>query len=522
MTKLNIPEPCNADSDEENMDEDIMEFSVHDEVEKEYDELYQGYKNYTKKDLLNLLKKANIIYSPNNNKQMLIERLIHFKSTLYHRNQFKEYDTEKFQKFNGKSPSEIFLIFFEEIIDIIVIETNRYIEQENNQELRDTHFPLGITQEVIRVFLTAILLIGSINPSRLESYWDYGLYYTSSVSSLLTYTQFRFLLTHLHFANNQDQNLVESDKLYKITNIMNICKKKFQENWSPHQNIAIDEGIVPSENTAGLKEYIQDKPGRWGYKFWKLVDEKGYLYFFDLYAGKNSVTKEGTDKIWETIVKKLLKESKVLGHNHIIYTDNFFTTIPVSEFLLQNNTHCIGTIRNLKRAIPQELFNDQLVKGDYRYLVLQDSTISLLRINDTKEFLLLNTKFTPNEGVPYHSQSQQRRGVQKYRFPKALESYRSYMGCVNRHDKRLKNTSFYQVSNKWYLSIFWFLLESTVINSFLVYNRTNIKDLKFADFRTKLILELPNGITLRKNKENPVLPFSNLKKINKRKNHPEE
>lgn len=76
MTKLNIPEPCNADSDEENMDEDIMEFSVHDEVEKEYDELYQGYKNYTKKDLLNLLKKANIIYSPNNNKQMLIERLI--------------------------------------------------------------------------------------------------------------------------------------------------------------------------------------------------------------------------------------------------------------------------------------------------------------------------------------------------------------------------------------------------------------------------------------------------------------
>ena len=55
----------------------------------------------------------------------------------------------------------------------------------------------------------------------------------------------------------------------------------------PGQNISIDERMVAFKGRKGKKQYIKDKPTKWGFKLWTLASsDSGYTYKFQVYTGK--------------------------------------------------------------------------------------------------------------------------------------------------------------------------------------------------------------------------------------------
>lgn len=78
----------------------------------------------------------------------------------------------------------------------------------------------------------------------------------------------------------------------------------------------------------------------------------------------------------------LHEETKLLGKGYHVYTDNWYTKIPLAEDLLQRGTYPTGTISKNSKGLPVELTSKRLVPGETFYMRKED--ILLLAYQEKK------------------------------------------------------------------------------------------------------------------------------------------
>jgi Transposase IS4 len=77
--------------------------------------------------------------------------------------------------------------------------------------------------------------------------------------------------------------------LYSTTQIALALKKKnFAENFHLEQNLAYDEAMVQYFGGHSCKQFIREKPMRFGYKMWCINSSLGHLVNFEMHHGYNS------------------------------------------------------------------------------------------------------------------------------------------------------------------------------------------------------------------------------------------
>ena len=64
------------------------------------------------------------------------------------------------------------------------------------------------------------------------------------------------------------------DKLYKVRFLTDHLGKRFAEEFTPHQQVAVDECMIPFRGRLSFKQYHKDKPTKWGIKVWILADSQ--------------------------------------------------------------------------------------------------------------------------------------------------------------------------------------------------------------------------------------------------------
>lgn len=86
----------------------------------------------------------------------------------------------------------------------------------------------------------------------------------------------------LHFNDNleaPDKDDPECNRLYKVRPLLDHLIAKCRE-LSKSQKLCVDEQLVPFKGRSSLKQYLQDKCKKWGYKLFLLSDECGLMYNF--------------------------------------------------------------------------------------------------------------------------------------------------------------------------------------------------------------------------------------------------
>ncbi len=95
------------------------------------------------------------------------------------------------------------------------------------------------------------------------------------------------LLRKLYFVDNLSvtQEAKEKDCAWKIRPWLTELRYNFL-NVSPEEVQAVDEIMNAFKGRSWLKQYLPNKPNKWGFKLWGRGGAGGFLYDFDIYQGK--------------------------------------------------------------------------------------------------------------------------------------------------------------------------------------------------------------------------------------------
>ena len=236
----------------------------------------------------------------------------------------------------------------DEIVAIIVRETNRYSRDcESNFETYD---------EEIKAFLGFIILMGIVRLPHLYDYWSTNpLLHYFPIANKISRRRFLDIRRYLHFVNNSQLPQRGEDgynRLGKIQPIIDLVKKQTVDNYLPHKENSIDEAMIRFKGRSSLKQYLPLKPIKRGIKTWVRADStNGYISEFEIYTGKEG--DQPTRNLGENVVKKL--SQTLVGGNYHLYFDNYFTTIPLLQQLLQDDIYACGTFRADRKFFPREL-----------------------------------------------------------------------------------------------------------------------------------------------------------------------
>nr|CAI5853556.1 unnamed protein product [Callosobruchus analis] len=223
-----------------------------------------------------------------------------------------------------------------------------------------------------------------------------------------------------------------------------------------------------------LRQYIKNKPHKWGYKVFVIAGVSGIILDFIPYQGsvtftelkrtKNHVSAyESSLGVGASVVIALCR-SLPDPANSVVYFDNYFSGLPLFHYLKQNmNIRSLGTLRpNRIAGCPIEAGKILTKQGrgsfDFKTDVTQGGVIKWV---DNKCVLLASTLYGVNKmsnAVRFSKSAGKRVDVT---YPNIVNKYNKHMGGV---DKANALVGLYKTPNKakrWYfpMLIYWMCRE---------------------------------------------------------------
>jgi len=428
---------------------------------------------------------------------------------------FEAYDSEWLRNFvtetgpvgfdEDSTPYDIFSRFFDdEVIDVLVTETNRYYEQfinskggkENLTKACRARSWNDVTNDEIRAFLAILLYMGLVKLPNYNMYWStHDLLNLKNFTSLMTRDRFLNILSYLHATDNDLEPPRDSptyDPGYKLAKIVRLIVQRWQANYKPHREISIDETLVPFKGRTKLLQYIPSKPHKWGLKVWTLADaQTGYVYNWSLYTGKMPPDVRGRG-VAHRVVTSLCQPLYGLGHH--LYVDNFFTSPALFEELAVNQTGACGTLRVNRIGVPAEVKHAKPPKGDPP-VVHRDGRNLYINWCDKRLVHLMTSVHNGSTFLKRVRSKFHDNHVREVHHPRAVQLYTQYMGGVDLADQQISYCALLHRMVKWWKKLFICnILEVCVGNSKAIYKELNPqKRLTTDKFRLQIITGLLEG-----------------------------
>ena len=145
----------------------------------------------------------------------------------------------------------------------------------------------------------------------------------------------------------------QNDKLAPFREFLDRISERCKDFYKPSENLTIDEQLVRFFGHCRLRVYMPSKPDKYGIKIWVLADAaNAYCLNFQVYTGK-PVGGHPERNLGQRVVLEL---SDFLPGGYNITTDNFFTSVPLANALLNrmNPMTILGTLKKNKPDVPSE------------------------------------------------------------------------------------------------------------------------------------------------------------------------
>lgn len=378
-----------------------------------------------------------------------------------------------------ESPYEFFsYLFTDDIFEKIVEQSNLYAIQ------KDPSKPLNITKNEIKHFLGVNLYMSLVHLPNCRAYWSEDLGF-EKIKETMTVNRYEKIRRYLHFNDNEKHLPRENpdyDRLHKLRPLIDCLNKNFCKDIPIEQFLSVDEQICSTKARHHLKQYLPNKPHKWGFKFFVLCGVSGYAYNFEMYSGQENAEK---DRLINELdlgasANVVVRLTRIVPKNlnYRIYFDNYYTSIPLLVYLAKQGIHSLGTVRrnrvpNCKFPDEKSMRNEDRGKSFEMVASCDGVDISGVVWKDNKTVTLLSTFAgeSPIETVQRYDRKQKK--TVNINCPFVIREYNRHMGGVDLLDSNLGRVKILRRSKKWYFRVFYHLLDLTVANSWILYKRVH-------------------------------------------------
>ena len=306
------------------------------------------------------------------------------------------------------------------------------------------------------------------------------------VSSVLPRNRFSQILGNLHIYDNHAIPEGNKDKLLKVRPLITAMNNNYMQLYNVSRKVSIDESMILYKGRHSIKQYNPMKPIKRGYKLWVRADMDGYISKFDVYQGKTDTSSGDSEDnsteqefgLGEQVVQTMTKD--LFGKYHQVYFDNFFTSIPLMEYLKANGVDACGTIRSHRKCLPHDLRADSnMVRGEYDYRVTKQGIVFYKWKDNISVFLVSNFHGTEASAV---SRTQKDGSKKQFLCPAAVKEYNENMG-VDKADMLCAVHGLDRKSKKWWHRIFFGIIDRTLINAYVAYCKIESSKITTLEFR---------------------------------------
>ena len=407
------------------------------------------------------------------------------------------------------TPLDYFRLYFtDELIDLLVSETNRYADQYMDRNNVPPHSPVHMWTPTDRnemcAFLGLSILMGIVYKPRLSMYWSSDLVYKTGIfGDIMARDRYLLLLRFLHFADNDtlDARDPDRDRLGKIRPLINVIRERCAAVYSPGKDLCVDESLVLFKGRVAFKQFIRTKRARFGIKLFELCTSNGILLDFMTYHGRMSdelLTLPNHDFLTSDLIPLTMLQ-RYLNKGHRLFVDYYYTTPTLAQYLLENGTKLVGTVRSNRRNFPRELADAEIGKGESKFS-LSTSGVLAVKYRATKDKANRKPKVvcllsTDHANTVANSNKKDKDGnpVPK---PTCVLEYNRCMGGVDLMDQQLDSLLVIRKAYKWYKKLFFRFMLQCLLSSHKLYRMGggNNDFLKFVhDVVTQLLTLSPRA-----------------------------
>nr|CAH7762418.1 unnamed protein product [Callosobruchus chinensis] len=247
--------------------------------------------------------------------------------------------------------------------------------------------------------------------------------------------RFKLLRRFIHFNDNSLVTQETKDRFFKVRPLIEKIRENCQK-FHVENDFSIDETMVAYKgNRAGnLRQYIKNKPHKWGYKVFVIAGVSGII--LDLKGTKNDVSAyENSLGVGPSIVIALCR-SLPDPANSVVYFDNYFSGLPLFNYLKHNmNIRSLGTLRpNRIGGCPIE--TDKILtkqgRGSFDFKTDVTQGVTVIKWVDNKCVLLGSTLYGVNpksNAVRFSKAAGKKVAVT---CPNIVNKYNKHMGGVDK------------------------------------------------------------------------------------------
>lgn len=411
------------------------------------------------------------------------------------------------------TPLSFFNYFFsDDIVNHIVSESHLYATEINPNR------SASISADHIKKYMGICILMSVVQVPNIRRYWS-PIVGNETIANTMTVNEFEKIRRYLHFNTNSSmlpKDHPQHDRLHKIRPLLTHLFNKFST--IPREEcLSLDEQICATKARSYMKQYMPAKPHKWGYKLWVLSGVSGFIYNFEIYAGREMNDQILSDEpnlgACANVVVRLTRcVEKNVGHK--IYFDNFYTTLPLVVELAKKGIYSVGTIRrnrlpNCKLPTETELKKEARGKCVEFFTTIDKINICSVCWKDKKTVNLLS-KFVSAHPIStvkrYDKTKLQHIDID---CPNIIKQYNMHMGGVDLTDSLIGRYRIKIKSRKWYMRIFYHLIDITVVNSWLLYKKiSSVRKeipMSLCDFRIDIAESLcRSGVVLLRPRGRPV------------------
>lgn len=290
---------------------------------------------------------------------------------------------------------------------------------------------------------------------------------------MFTRNRFQQLLASFHIVDNSKlpkPNQPGYDATQKFAPLIEHCNRLFKFFYTAHQQLSIDETLIGTKSQTAITQYLPNKHHhRWGIKLWVLCDSvSNYCMSMMCYKGKKGNSEETkTYGLGYAVVTALLRVCNYFNKGFHVFTDNFFTSVPLVKKLYELKTFFTGTVRKNKKGLPDGV-KQNLQVGQKKYFK-QGKIVAFAyreKKSQKKPVVLLSSS---TEVKDVEAVKRRHGRVTHEKKPSIISDYNKHMGGIDSFDMMLYSYLDERRTVKYWKKVVFNLFSRMVTNSYIIY-----------------------------------------------------